>query len=142
MKNREKYREEIIKAIKSRETCEFMNDTVIPEFIGSKTDSKCICEMGDCRACLIRFTLWLDEEYMESPNPEVDWDNVPVDTLVRVRDFEDEDWILRYFKGINEEAPESRFVAWCNGMTSKTAEGSCIDWKYCELVEDEDDGSN
>lgn len=69
MKNREKYREEIIKAIKSRETCEFMNDTVIPEFIGSKTDSKCICEMGDCRACLIRFTLWLDEEYEE---PEVD----------------------------------------------------------------------
>ena len=65
MKNREKYREEIIKAIKSREMCEFMNDTVIPEFIGSKTDSKCICEMGDCRACLIRFTLWLDEEYIE-----------------------------------------------------------------------------
>lgn len=50
MKNREKFRDEIVKAIKSRETCEFMNDTVIPEFIGSKTDSKCICEMGDCRA--------------------------------------------------------------------------------------------
>ena len=29
VKNREKYREQIIKAIKSRETCEFMNDTVI-----------------------------------------------------------------------------------------------------------------
>lgn len=83
MKNREKYREEIIKAIKSRETCEFMNDTVIPKFIGSKTDSKCICEMGDCRACLIRFTLWLDEEYEE---PKVNWYNVHVDTLVRVRD--------------------------------------------------------
>ena len=71
MKNREKFREEIIKAIKSRETCEFMNDTVIPEFIGSKTDSKCICEMGDCRACLIRFTLWLDEEYTEPPKQTV-----------------------------------------------------------------------
>lgn len=40
MKNREKFREQIIKAIKSRETCELMNDTVIPEFIGSKKDSK------------------------------------------------------------------------------------------------------
>lgn len=142
MKNREKYREEIIKAIKSRETCEFMNDTVIPKFIGSKTDSKCICEMGDCRACLIRFTLWLDEEYMEPPKPEVDWDNVPVDTLVRVRDSEGEDWILRYFKGFEEEDYISRFKTWMDGATSKTAYGGYEGWMYCELVEDEDNGSN
>lgn len=75
MKNREKYREEI----KSRETCEFINDIVIPEFIGSKTDSKYMCEMSDCRACLIRFKLWLDEEYTEPQKPEVDWSNAPVD---------------------------------------------------------------
>lgn len=138
MKNREKHREEIIKAIKSRETCEFMNDTVIPEFIGSKTDSKCICEMGDCRACLIRFTLWLDEEYIEPPKPEVDWDKVPVDTLVRVRDLESEEWTLKYFKGIDEEAQECRFVAWDDGATSVTAYGNYTHWTFCELVEDED----
>lgn len=142
MKNREKFRDEIIKAIKSRETCEFMNDTVIPEFIGSKTDSKCICEMGDCRACLIRFTLWLDEEYMEPPKPEVDWGKVPVDTLVRVRDLESEEWLLKYFKGIDEEAPESRFMAWDDGATSKTAYGNYTHWVHCELVEDEDGNSS
>lgn len=142
MKNREKHREEIIKAIKSRETCEFMNDTVIPEFIGSKTDSKCICEMGDCRACLIRFTLWLDEEYMEPPKPEVDWGKVPVDTLVRVKDYEDCDWNLRYFKGIDKSNQEEKYEAWSNGATSKTANDSSNHWKYCELVEDEDDGCN
>ena len=124
MKNREKYRDEIIKAIKSRETC---------EFIGSKTDSKCICEMGDCRACLIRFTLWLDEEY------EVDWSNVPVDTLVRVRDREDEGWILRYFKGINDKNLRRRYEAWESGEKSKTAKGKYLCWKYCELVEEEED---
>ena len=138
MKNREKYKEEIIKAIKSRETCEFMNDTVIPEFIGSKTDSKCICEMGDCRACLIRFTLWLDEEYTDHPKPEVDWSKVPVDTLVRVRDFDDQEWILRYFKGINDRNAMRRYSAWESGATSKTANGKYLCWKYCELVEDED----
>lgn len=138
MKNREKYREEIIKAIKSRETCEFMNDTVIPEFIGSKTDSKCICEMGDCRACLIRFTLWLDEEYIEPPKPEVDWSKVPVDTLVRVRDAEDEKWLLRYFKGISDKHLRRRYEAWESGATSKTAKGKYLCWNYCELVEDED----
>lgn len=141
MKNREKHREEIIKAIKSRETCEFMNDTVIPEFIGSKTDSKCICEMGDCRACLIRFTLWLDEEYMEPPKPEVDWSKVPVDTLVMVRNHESKDWNLRYFKRF-EPNWFPHFVTWVDGKTSKTVDYfAAEDWKYCELVEDED-GSN
>lgn len=137
MKNREKYREKIVKTIKSRETCEFMNDTVIPEFIGSKTDSKCICEMGDCRACLILFTLWLDEEYMEPPKPEVDWDNVPVDTLVRVRNDEDSPWVLQYFKEFDEKR-NYKFLAWSNGRTSKTAGGMRTGWQYCELVEDED----
>lgn len=138
MKNREKFRDEIIKAIKSRETCEFMNDTVIPEFIDSKTDSKCICEMGDCRACLIRFTLWLDEEYMEPPKPEVDWNNVPVDTLVRVRNDEDSPWVLQYFKEFDEER-NYKFLAWSNGRTSKTAGCKQTGWQYCELVEVEDD---
>jgi len=138
MKNREKHREEIIKAIKSRETCEFMNDTVIPEFIGSKTDSKCICELGDCRACLIRFTLWLDEEYIEPPKPEVDWSNVPVDTLVRVRDREDQEWTLRYFKGIDGGNAMCRYSAWASGATSKTANNGYMCWKYCELVGDDD----
>jgi hypothetical protein len=133
MKNREKYREEIIKAIKSHETCEFMNDTVIPEFIGSKTDSKCMCEMGDCRACLIRFTLWLDEEYEET---EVDWSNVPVDTLVRVRNINSQEWTLRYFKGINENHLRRRYETWESGATSKTAYGKYESWNYCELVED------
>ena len=142
MKNREKYREEIIKAIKSRETCEFMNDTVIPEFIGSKTDSKCMCEMGDCRACLIRFILWLDEEYIEPPKHEVDWSKVPVDTLGRGRERENQEWILRYFKGINEDSLRHRYEAWESGATSKTAKGKYLCWNYCELVEDEYDGSN
>lgn len=140
MKNREKYREEIIKAIKSRETCEFMNDTVIPEFIGSKTDSKCMCEVGDCRACLIRFVLWLDEACIEQPKPEVDWDNVPVDTLVRVRDLKSQDWTLRYFKGLEEEGYANRFQTWVDGATSRTAYDEYEGWTYCELVEDEDNG--
>lgn len=135
MKNREKYREEI----KSRETCEFINDTVIPKFIGSKTDSKCICEMGDCRACLIRFTLWLDEEDIEPPKPEVDWSKVPVDTLVMVRDREDQEWTLMYFKGLDDEGYINRFQTWADGATSKTAYGVYKNWTYCELVEDEDD---
>lgn len=116
MKNREKYREKIVKTIKSRETCEFMNDTVIPEFIGSKTD----------------------EEYEEH---KVDWNKVPVDTLVRVRNDEDSPWVLQYFKEFDEKR-NYKFLAWSNGRTSKTAGGRRTGWKYCELVEDEDGNSS
>lgn len=133
MRNREKFRDEIVKAIKSRETCEFMNYTVIPEFIGSKTDSKCICEMGDCRACLILFTLWLDEEYEMS---ETDWNKVPVDTLVRVRNSENENWTPRHFKRIRDTTSTHRFETWDDGKTSKTTDGLIMLWNYCELVEE------
>lgn len=128
MKNREKFRDEIVKAIKSRETCEFMNYTVIPEFIGSKTDSKCICEMGDCRACLIWFTLWLDEE-----EPPTDWVNVPVDTLVRVRNDENGEWLLRHFCEWDGDM-DLKYSTFPNGRTSKTATYYIENWKFCELV--------
>ena len=56
-----------------------------------------------------------------------------------MRDFEIEEWKLRYFKGIDDEATGPRFMAWDGGSTSKTAYGEYMYWKYCELVEDEDD---
>ena len=46
---------------------------------------------SDCRTLQI---LWLDEEYEE---PEVDWSNVPVDTLIRVKENKIDEWVLRYF---------------------------------------------
>lgn len=140
MKNREKYREEIIKSARKPEErlslCEFIRINVLPHF-GVED-----CFGVNCAWCKLLVNMWLDEEYEEPPKPEVDWDNVPVDTLVRVRDLECEEWKLRYFKGIYEEAPESRFMAWNGGSTSKTANGKYMCWNYCELVEDEDDGSN
>ena len=69
--------------------------------------------------------------------PKVDWDNVPVDTLVRVRNDEDSPWVLQYFKEFDEER-SYKFLAWSNGRTSKTTGGRLTGWKYCELVEDED----
>ena len=143
MKNREKYRDEILNSVFSgnvEEYCEFAKKYVLPNLTDC-TNGECY-ELSSCMLCRTIFAFWLDEEYEEPPKPEVDWDNVPVDTLVRVRDFEIEEWTLRYFKGIDEEAPGSRFMAWDGGSTSKTSNGEYTYWKYCELVEDEDDGSN
>ena len=147
MKNREKFRGEIVEAIKednddNGKMCCFLNDNVIPRFISEEDMKLSICGGIDCHTCAKMFAFWLEEEYTEPPKPEVDWSNVPVDTLVRVREREDQEWILRYFKGINEDSLRHRYEAWESGATSKTAKGKYLCWNYCELVEDEDNGSN
>lgn len=142
MKNREKYIDEIITMAVNGTCCRFMLDKVMPNFIDNSVNVDTLCEDGKCCECSMLFALWLDEEYTEPPKPEVDWGKVPVDTLVRVRDLESEEWILKYFKGIDEEAPECRFVAWDDGATSVTAYGNYTHWTFCELVEDEDGNSS
>ena len=136
MKNREKYREEIVKAIKDGDSCDFMIKTVNPLYSDGWECNDELCQRDECEACLKLFAFWLDEEYIEPPKPEVDWGKVPVDTLVRVRDSKAEEWILMYFKGINEKSHSYKFLTWIDGATSKTARGcDYVRWKYCELVE-------
>lgn len=93
------------------------------------------CDGVNCAWCKFLVDMWMDAEYEE---PEVDWHNVPVDTLVRVRNDEDSPWVLQYFKEFDEER-NYKFLAWSNGRTSKTAGGRRTGWKYCELVEVEDE---
>lgn len=134
MNNREKYKDELIETIKKDgEICGFMKKHGVLQMFGKDLDS--FCEMN-CVTCDTALQLWLDEEYEEPPKPEVDWDNVPVDTLVRVKDVATDVGVLRYFKGINACNPVERFVAWADGKTSVTANGSCTNWAFCELVED------
>lgn len=163
MKNREKYKNELMDVInKDGNICEFMINHDVSQMFGKDMES--FCRETECQSCTTALQLWLDEEYEEPPKPEVDWSNVPVDTLVRVRDDEeepevdwgkvpvdtlvrvrddeDEYWILRYFKGINDNHLRQRYEAWKSGETSKTANGEYLCWNYCELVEDENDGSN
>lgn len=137
MKNREKYREQILEwaVAPGRDICDFKRKEVLAHF------GKEGCDGISCPWCAIMLDLWLDEEYTEPQKPEVDWDSVPVDTLVRVRDYEDKEWCLRYFKGIDNRHTD-RFLVWGCGATSVTAEGHYTNWKYCELVEGDEDGSN
>ena len=160
MKNREKFREELAVALKESllarysgsDVCGFIKDKVWPSFLtkeeiaGSGCGNNIICDDCTCDDCTKAFVFWLDEEYEEPPKPEVDWNNVPVDTLVRVRDYQSDEWTLRYFKGFSRAPsaypPGYDYYVWALGATSVTAEGDTEQWKYCELVEDEDDGSN
>lgn len=140
MKNIEKFRCEIVEAVKENndengKMCCFLNDNVIPRFISEEDVELSICGGLDCNTCAKMFAFWLEEEYIEPPKPEVDWDNVPVDTLVRVRDSLNEDWKLAFFKGFYP-LKEFKFETWTNADKSKTGY-DCERWMLCELVEDE-----
>lgn len=138
MKNREKYRDEILNSVfrvNGEKYCEFAKKNVLPNLTDC-TNGTCD-ELHNCGLCRDIFAFWLDEEYEE---PEVDWSKVPVDTLVRVRDREDQEWTLRYFKGIDDGNAICRYSVWTYGTTSKTANNSYMLYKYCELVEDNDNG--
>ena len=138
MKNREKYKNELMDVIKKDgRICGFVKKHGVFQTFGKNFES--FCKMT-CVTCGVALDLWLDEEYKEPPKPEVDWSNVPVDTLVRVRDREDQEWTLRYFKGIDDGNAMCRYSVWVLGATSKTANNSYMLYKYCELVEDEDNG--
>lgn len=135
MKNREKYKNELMNVIKmDGKICGFMKKHDVFRMIG--TDWESFCEM-DCIACGTALQIWLDEEYK---NQKVDWDNVPVDTLVRVRNSENETWRLRHFAGFFEY-DSLKYATWNDGRSSKTkaTNGDYCNWKYCELVEVEDE---
>lgn len=138
MKNREKYIDEIITMAVNGTCCRFMLDKVMPNFIDNSVNVDTLCEDGNCSACSMLFALWLDEEYTEPPKLEVDWSNVPVDTLVRVRDNKNDKWALRYFC---ERKENGVYMTFPNGRTSKTAKYYTKEiWKYCEeLVEEADE---
>lgn len=129
MKNKEKYKNELVDVIKNDgRLCEFMKKHGVFRVLGRGNESDCASLF--CTSCGTILQLWLDEEC------EADWDNVPVDTLVRVRNSEDEDWTLQYFKCISDTIPNHKFEAWDDGRTSKTTDGIIKHWKYCELAEE------
>lgn len=139
MKNREKYKNELMDIIKTKgRICGFVIEHGVFRMFGT-TYKESFCGETGCIDCATALQLWLDEEYIA---PEVDWGKVPVDTLVRVRNRAEDKWVLRYFKEIGDEHLNCRYFTWLGGTTSKTAEGRFMCWKYCELVEVEDGNSS
>lgn len=102
MKNREKYKNELMDVIKmDGRICGFVKKHGIYRMFGR--DKESFCGETSCVDCSTALQLWLDEEYTE---PEVDWSKVPVDTLVMVREYESEAWRLPYFKGIDDSSTD------------------------------------
>ena len=74
----------------------------------------------------------------DEKEPEVDWNEVEVDTPILVKDYEDTEstmvvWLKRYFA----EYKDGLVYTWINGRTSWN-EDCTKGWKYAKLAEDEE----
>lgn len=120
MKNREKYKNEIVKVCKSGELMKFFNDYVVPTYECGNY------EVINAEKVALLTALWLDEEYEAQ---EVDWSKVDVDTPILVS-TNGQDWIHRHFA----EYRDGRVYAFDDGTTSWTSNEK-IAWLYAKLAE-------
>ena len=68
------------------------------------------------------------------PGQKVDWENVPVDTKILVKNRKDDTWIKRYFA----KYKNGKVYAWTNGATSFSANNKyyVTDWRYAKLYKE------
>lgn len=120
MKNKEKYLDEMLTVFNEDEaSCLFKQTHIIKN-----------CNDTGCIRCEELFKSWLEEEHIES-KPEINWEKVPFNTKVYIRDDENSTWELRAFVCYNPELPEP-FI--CIGNSGKSA----VSWKYAKLVDEKD----
>lgn len=125
MKNKEKYREEILN-YKGKAFCDFIESNILKP-LGYT------CDGTSCAQCQFICNMWLEEEYKE---PEVDWSKVAVDTPILVRNSEDDEWTKRYFA----KYENGMVLAWNNGKTSWTSIYGCTSaWQYAKLADKEEE---
>lgn len=117
MKNYEKYVNEIR---------EYKGDSFCADFVKPNILKSEYCDL-DCTRCRMLQAMWLLEDYKE---PEIDWNEVEVDTPILVRDNDNDKWIRRYFATHDGKS----VYAWNCGCTSWT-ENDVTAWNYAKLAE-------
>ena len=65
-------------------------------------------------------------------NTKVDWTKVPAGTMIHVRDYDNDNWVLREFREYNKN---SRMPYCCKN--AERVDDSYIQWAQAELIEDE-----
>ena len=84
----------------------------------------------------IKYTIEKVQTWSDKNQPEIDWNKVPIDTLVLVNDGLDDEWLERYFAMYLPDGYE-KFCVFADGATYENAKTvSC--WKKCKLADDAD----
>lgn len=122
MTNAEFYKDKIQSYRKNHS--DFFCDHFIKEYIIEKDE----CGKIPCALCCSIVTLWLMEDYKEPEESEIDWENVPVDTPILVKNLEMDKWIKRHFARYENGV----IYAWDGGRTSFSCTET-VNWPYAKL---------
>lgn len=130
MTNYEHYKEQIEKITRLGFTFALNKDT---EEIVACTDfscSNCTFNSKHLNGCAKEKFKWVDEEYIDTKEQEVDWSNIPVDSPILVKDLLGTSWRKRYFAKYDCGG----VYAWNDGKASYTADSMNF-WAYAKLAE-------
>lgn len=126
MKNKERFKEQLVTACKQNNFVVFFDQYIRPYYqcrLWAEWDS-----MSHYKIAILTM-LWLDEEYKEEP--EVDWSKVAVDTPILVS-TDGQHWYHRYFA----EYYDKTVYAFQEGTTSWTNTSNVnTGWEYAKLAE-------
>lgn len=125
MKNKERFKEELVTACKQNAFSVFFDQYIKPYY---QCRSWAEWDAKDDYKLAILTMLWIDEEYQEGQ--EVDWSKVENDDPILVRHGDDEEWNRAHFACYED----GKVYAWSGGKTSWTA-NSYMHWEYVKLVE-------
>lgn len=83
---------------------------------------------------------WVDEEPLDITKELgiIDWTKVPKDTKVLVWDEPGDKKKKRYFSHYLTKNHTFPFAVYCNGATSWNATDGVVDYRYCELFNEEE----
>ena len=93
-------------------------------------------ENGDVYAWVDGQTSWTGADEIKwkyAKLAEVDWNKIEVDTPILVRDYEDGEWIKRYFA----KYKDGKVYAWNGGRTGQI-ESYMTPWNFAKLAESEE----
>lgn len=123
MTNRGKYEKEIMDIACSGNRLAVDKKTMKPTKCKKLTCEEC-CFYSNCST---KCEEWCNAEYHEPP---IDWNKVPVDTPILVRDHENAVWRKGHFA----KYENNKIYAWFGGKTSWSTT-AMIEWNYAKLAE-------
>ena len=123
-----KYYEQYAAEINELKNNKFYTDFIAPNIL--KTDDE---DDMVCNAISAYQTLLLLENYEEPEKLGINWNEIPVDTPILVRQSRGDDWTKRHFA----KYERGTVYAWCDGQTSWTTYNrDMINWHYAKLVKE------
>lgn len=83
---------------------------------------------------------WVDDKPLDITKELgiIDWTKVPKDTKVLVWKDNEKKKVKRYFSHYDKQVSEAPFCVFCDGGTSWSVPGLCVQYAHCSLFEGEE----